>query len=127
MTLPIEKYKEGYANFRRNPFTDDDLAVDKMEDNLEIPISSPYTIQLLELPRKNTPTSITVYCYDDLASFTEAAYPPAQGEFTVDYPDPDGEGTGLVLFDSLDAGKGVRISYKATGSPTVDAIFDSKP
>jgi len=126
MTLPIEKYKDGYANFRRNPFTDADLAVDKTEDNLEIPAGAPYVIQLLELPRKNTPTSITVYCYDDLASFVESAYPPAQGEFTVDYPDPDGEGTGLVLFDSLDAGKVVRIAYKATGSPILEEFLNSK-
>ena len=124
--LPIEKYKEGYSNHRWNPFTDADMAIDKTEDNLYIPSSSPYLIQLLELPRKDTPTTITVWCYDIGAYFTEVLTAPAQSEFRVDYPPTDGEGTGLVEFNQNDAGKQVKIVYKATGSPVLEEFLDTK-
>jgi hypothetical protein len=102
------------------------MAVDKTEDNLYIPSSSPYLIQLLEVPRKNTPTSITVYCYDISGYFTEVLTAPAQGEFRVDYPPADGEGTGLIEFNQNDAGKQVRIFYKATGSPILEEFLNTK-
>jgi len=126
MTLPIERFKESYVNRRHNPFTDADMAIDKEEDHLFIPGGAPYTIQLLEQPRLNDPTSITVYCYDDVAFLTEVAGAPAQGEFRTDYPPDDGEGTGLVEFNNLDAGKEVRFNYKATGSPVLAEFSDTK-
>lgn len=39
------------------------MAVDKEEDGLYVPAGSPFVVQLLELPRKNTPTSVSVRCY----------------------------------------------------------------
>lgn len=63
MTLPIERFKEAYANWRYNPFSAADMAVDATEDGLFIPGGSPFIIQLLELPRHNDPTSVLVRCY----------------------------------------------------------------
>ena len=124
--MPIERFKDTYENWRYNPFTEADMAVDKCEDNLDIPSGSPFLIQLLEVPRKNTPTSVTVYCYDDEIEFTEVATSPAQGEFRVDYPPEDGQGTGLIEFNQNDGGKEVKIDYKATGSPMLGEFLDTK-
>jgi len=126
MTVPIERFKDSYINHRWNPFTDSDMATDKEEDHLFIPAGAPFLIQLLEVPRKNIPTTITVYCYDDVANFTEVFAAPAQGEFRVDYPPADGEGTGLVEFNQNDATKEVKINYKATGSPMLSEFLDTK-
>jgi hypothetical protein len=124
--LPIERFKNSYSNWRANPFTDTSLAVDKTEDNLYVPASSPYQIQLLELPRKDTPSSVAVWCYDTGTNFTEVAYPPAQSQFSVDYPPADGKGTGLIVFNQNDAGKQVKIDYKATGSPVLEEFLNTK-
>lgn len=126
MTTPIQRFIDAYDNWRYNPFSSGDMAIDKEENNLYIPSGSPFLIQLLEVPRKNIPTSITVYNYDDALYMTEAAHPPAQGQFTVDYPAPDGKGTGLLEFNSADASKQVRVNYKATGSPIVSEFLDGK-
>ena len=127
MTIPIERFKNSYINHRWDPFNDTDMAVDKEEDNIDIPGGALFVIQLLEVPRFNTPTTITVYNYDDVAFMTEIrAGVPAQGEFKVDYVDPNGEGTGLVEFHANDANKEVRFNYKATGSPMVSEILDTK-
>lgn len=63
MTLPIERFKDSYQNWRYNPFTDTDMAVDKVEDGLIIPSGSPFIIQLLEQARYNDPASVAVRCY----------------------------------------------------------------
>ena len=124
--VPIERFKDSYVNHRWNPFTGADMAVDKEEDHLFIPSGSPFVVQLLEVPRKNTPSSITVYCYDDEAYFTEVFTTPTQGEFRVDYPEPNGHGTGLIEFNQNDANKEIRVNYKATGSPIVSEFLDTK-
>ncbi|MCK4828682.1 hypothetical protein KA005_73810, partial [bacterium] len=61
--MPIERFKESYKNWRWNPFTATDMAVDKEEDGLLIPAGSPFVVQLLEVPRYNDPTSVSVRCY----------------------------------------------------------------
>ena len=63
MTLPIERFKEAYSNWRYNPFTAADMAVDASEDGLFIPSGSPFIIQLLELAQYNDPTTVSVRCY----------------------------------------------------------------
>lgn len=63
MTLPIERFKDAYSNWRYNPFITADMAVDASEDGLIIPAGSPFIIQLLEQPRYNDPTSVSVRCY----------------------------------------------------------------
>jgi hypothetical protein len=126
MTTPLERFKDGYSNHRWNPFTDADMAIDKTEDDLYVPGSTPFVLQLLEVPRKNTPSSISIYNYNDGGYMTEVDTSPTQGQFRVDYPAPDGEGTGLIEFNSNDNGKRIRVEYKATGSPIVSEILDSK-
>lgn len=126
MAVPTERFKNAYANWRYNPFTDAYMTVDKTEDNLYVPASSPYLIQLLELPKKDSPSTVSVYCYDIVDYFTEVLTSPAQGEFRVDYPPADGDGTGLVEFNQNDAGKQVKIVYKATGSPIIEEFLDTK-
>jgi hypothetical protein len=126
MPTPTERFKEAYANHRWNPFTDADMAIDKTEDDLYVPGSAPFVLQLLEMPRKDTPSSVAIYNYDDGGYMTEVVTSPTQGQFRVDYPSPDGEGTGLVEFNSNDNGKRIRAAYKATGSPIVSEVLDSK-
>lgn len=126
MALPIERFKNGYANWRYNPFDDTSLDVDKNEDNLYIPASSPFVIQLLEQAKKTAPSTVVVWCYDTSTYFTEVATPPAQSQFRVDYPPTDGKGTGLIEFNQNDGGKQVKITYKATGSPIVAEFLDTK-
>jgi len=62
--LPVERFKDSYKNWRWNPFTEVDMAVDKEEDGLIIPAGSPFVVQLLEVPRLNDPTSVSVRAYD---------------------------------------------------------------
>jgi hypothetical protein len=128
MTIAIEKFKAGGVNHRWHPFTEADMSIDKTEDHIPIPSSAPYLLQLLEVPRKDDPSSVVVYNYSDGITMTEVAHAvaPTQGEYAVDYPSPDGAGTGLVRFHSNDSGKDIRVTYKATGSPAVSEFLDAK-
>lgn len=124
MGTPIERFKGNWANHRYNPFTADDMSEEKTEDSVYVPNTSPFVFQLLEVPRKESPSSISVYCYSDSKYFTEVETSPTQGEFRVDYPPPDGKGTGLLEFNQNDANKNIRIIYQATGSPAVTEFLD---
>ena len=62
--LPQEKYKDTYQNWRYDPFPPADMAVEKEEDDLVIPAGAPFVIQLVEVPRKNAPTTVLVRAYD---------------------------------------------------------------
>jgi len=199
MTSPIERFKDAYYNWRYNPFSEVDMAVDKVEDGLIIPPGSPFIIQLLEQARYNDPASVAVRCYgvdttvdetsadgqpvlkvaatagfseadtviinrggdreeekvvdsiqagvsltmtenlefehtagqadavEKYIAFTHTAGAPAQSQFRVDYPPDDGgKGTGLIEFNTNDANKEVRITYKATGSPALAETLDTK-
>lgn len=119
------RFFQSWANRRRNPFTDQENPVEKQEPGLIIPTSAPYLVQLLEVPLKELPSSVTVYNVTDSQYMTEVATPPAQGQFRVDYPEPGGEGTGLIEFNSADAGKLINVSYKGTGSPVIAEFLDA--
>ncbi len=119
------RFFQSWANRRRNPFTDQENPVEKQETGLIIPTSAPYLVQLLEVPLKEMPSSVTIYNVTDSQYMTEVATFPAQGQFRVDYPEPGGEGTGLVEFNSADAGKVINIGYKGTGSPIVTEFLDA--
>lgn len=119
------RFYQAWANRRRNPFTGQETPVEKQETGLTIPTSAPYLVQLVEVPLKETPSSITVYNVSDNQYMTEVSTAPAQGQFRVDYPEPDGEGTGLIEFNSADAGKLINISYKGTGSPVITEFLDA--
>ena len=127
MSTPTARFINGYANWRLNPFTAADMAVDKTEDHVPIPASTPYLFQCLEVPRKDTPSSVVIYNYSDGITMTEVAHSatPTQGQYAVDYPSPDGSGTGLIRFNSNDVGKDIRVTYKATGSPVVTEFLDT--
>jgi hypothetical protein len=120
-----ERFYRAWANRRRNPFTKTENPVIKQENGLVIPTSSPYLVQLVETPLKEIPSSVTVYNVTDNQYMTEVQTAPGQGQFRVDYPEPDGEGTGLVEFSSLDAGKEVNVTYKGTGSPVVTEFLEA--
>ncbi len=119
------RFFQSWANRRRNPFTDQETPVEKQETGLTIPTSAPYLVQLLEVPLKELPSSVTVYNVTDSQYMTEVTTSPAQGQFRVDYPEPGGEGTGLIEFNSADAGKVINISYKGTGSPVITEFLDA--
>ncbi|MDH7513558.1 MAG: hypothetical protein QHH14_11490 [Clostridiales bacterium] len=119
------RFFQSWANRRRNPFTDQENPVEKRETGLIIPTSAPYLVQLLEVPLKELPSSVTVYNVTDSQYMTEVTTSPAQGQFRVDYPEPGGEGTGLIEFNSADAGKVINISYKGTGSPVITEFLDA--
>lgn len=125
MPTPISRFIGGYSNRRQNPFTGADMAVDKTEDHVSIPSGAPFALQLLEVPRKDSPSSVSVYNYDDAITMTEVAVSPTVGQYRVDYPLPEGEGSGLIEFNAGDAGKEIRISYKATGSAIVTEFLDT--
>lgn len=119
------RFFKSWANRRRNPFSDTENPVEKQEAGLTIPSSAPYIIQLLEIPKKEVPTSVTVYNQTTASYMTEVATAPASGQFRVDYGSPDGEGTGLIEFNSDNAGNTVNIAYKGTGSPIVTEFLDA--
>lgn len=119
------RFFEGWANRRRNPFTDAETPVDKNETGLIIPSSAPYIVQLLEIPKKEVPTSVTVYNVTTSSYMTEVSTTPGLGQFRVDYAPPDGEGTGLIEFNSGNAGQTINVSYKATGSPVIAEFLDA--
>lgn len=119
------RFFESWANRRRNPFSDTENPVEKQEAGLTIPTSAPYLVQLLEVPLKEMPSSVTIYNVTDSQYMNEVTTSPAQGQFRVDYPEPDGEGTGLIEFNAADAGKIINISYKGTGSPIITEFLDA--
>ncbi len=125
MTVPASRFIGGYANWRYNPFTAADMAVPKTEDHVTVPISSPNCLQLLESPRKNTPSSVVIYNYTKSVTMTEVLTSPILNQYRVDYPPPDGSGTGLIEFNSANAGDDIRVTYYGTGSPIVGEFLDA--
>lgn len=126
MTIPIARFISGYQNHRFNPFTGADMAVSKTEDHIPVPSSSPFCLQLLEVPRKEIPSTVVIYDYPDGITMTEVATSPTLGQYRVDYPIADGgHGTGMIEFNSGDAGKDIRVQYKATGSPVIAEFLDT--
>lgn len=115
------------SDYRYNPFSDVSTAVQAVERHL-IPATSPYVVNLNEVPQKNSPSTmavkeITAVSGDVVtygSTFAEVAANPAAGEFWSDYntgADGDkGWNTGKLLFAASDAGKLVEVSYTATGT-----------
>ena len=125
MTTPASRFIGGYANHRYNPFTSADMAISKTEDHVAVPSSSPFCLQLLEVPRKETPSTVVVYNYTDGITMTEVVTSPTLSQYRVDYPSPAGQGTGMIEFNSGDGGKDIRVQYKATGSPVIAEFLDT--
>lgn len=126
----------GPSNIRINPFTGDGGAttyVNLTETHI-IPSTSPFVVRLNEVPEKQDPSNMKCVWVDsstgDVTSnaLTEVAATPSAGEFRPDYSTKadkdDSWNTGLVEFNSADAGKIVQVSY--TGMGTLAAVQSNK-
>lgn len=119
------RFFRNWVNRRRNPFSGQDASLERNETGLVIPSSAPYLVQLVEVPLRETPSSVTVFNVTAGQYMTEVTTPPAQGQFRVDYAPPNGEGTGLLEFNAANAGHVINVSYKGTGSPVVAEFLDA--
>src|SRR5690554_6134232 len=75
-----------------------------------IPVSPPYDIYLIHIPRKETPSTVRI------PGFTEVDGPPGPGQYRVHYEEPGGDPLGRVEFHASDAGKLVAVDYHACGT-----------
>lgn len=126
----------GPSNIRINPFVGSGGAttyVNLTETHI-IPSVSPFVIRLNEVPEKRDPSNMKCVYVDDTTgavtsrALTEVAATPAAGQFRPDYSTKadkdDSWNTGLIEFNSADAGKIVQISY--TGMGTLAAVQSNK-
>lgn len=124
------------SNIRINPFVGSGGAttyVNLTETHI-IPSVSPFVIRLNEVPEKRDPSNIKCVYVDDTtgavtsSALTEVAATPAAGQFRPDYSTKadkdDSWNTGLIEFNSADAGKIVQITY--TGMGTLAAVQSKK-
>lgn len=126
----------GPSNIRINPFVGSGGAttyVNLTETHI-IPSVSPFVIRLNEVPEKRDPSNMRCVYVDDTtgavtsSALTEVAATPAAGQFRPDYSTKadkdDSWNTGLIEFNSADAGKIVQIAY--TGMGTLAAVQSNK-
>lgn len=126
----------GPSNIRINPFVGSGGAttyVNLTETHI-IPSVSPFVIRLNEVPEKRDPSNMKCVYVDDTTgavtsrALTEVAATPAAGQFRPDYSTKadkdDSWNTGLIEFNSADAGKIVQITY--TGMGTLAAVQSNK-
>ena len=126
----------GPSNIRINPFVGSGGAttyVNLTETHI-IPSVSPFVIRLNEVPEKRDPSNMKCLYVDDTTgavtprALTEVAATPAAGQFRPDYSTKadkdDSWNTGLIEFNSADAGKIVQITY--TGMGTLAAVQSNK-
>lgn len=114
-------------NYRHNPFNDVSTAILVDETHI-VPSTSPFYVRLNEIPQKNSPSTVAVkeitgYNADGPilgTTFAEVAANPAQGQVRLDYStsadNDENWNTGLLQFNSADAGKVISVSYTATGT-----------
>lgn len=126
----------GPSNIRINPFVGSGGAttyVNLTETHI-IPSVSPFVIRLNEVPEKRDPSNMKCVYVDNTTgavttrALTEVAATPAAGQFRPDYSTKadkdDSWNTGLIEFNSADAGKIVQIAY--TGMGTLAAVQSNK-
>ena len=126
----------GPSNIRINPFVGSGGAttyVNLTETHI-IPSVSPFVIRLNEVPEKRDPSNIKAVWVDSNTgvvtskALTEVAATPTAGQFRPDYSTKadkdDSWNTGLIEFNSADAGKIVQITY--TGMGTLAAVQSNK-
>lgn len=118
-------------DYRVDPFTEVDGATTITAEGLTIPASSPFYVQLDEVPRLDDPSTVEIYNVTDGVTMLEVSASPASQEYQVDYPTPLGEnpsparyGTGKIRFNSAQAGKRVSVSYMGTGHLTKAQLFN---
>ena len=98
-------------DYRFDPFTKADNAIDISSEEQAVPSNTPYYIDMEEVPRENSPSSITAYDVTDGLTLSEVSGTPASGEFDVDYEYE----TGKIRFNAAQAGNTIRFDYKGTG------------
>ena len=126
----------GPSNIRINPFVGSGGAttyVNLTETHI-VPSVSPFVIRLNEVPEKRDPSNMKCVYVDNTTgavttrALTEVAATPAAGQFRPDYSTKadkdDSWNTGLIEFNSADAGKIVQITY--TGMGTLAAVQSNK-
>lgn len=106
------------TDYRLDPFKDVLNSVKISGETHTIPSVSPYSIRLVEVPLKETPSSINLAIAGVAAEEVSSA--PAARQFWPDYSTgADGDdswNTGTILFNAADAGKEVVVAYKGTGT-----------
>lgn len=117
----------GPSDYRYEPFSDISSGVTLTERHL-IPATSPYVVRLNEVPQKNSPSTMMVKEITDVngevitygSTFDEVAANPSANQFWPDYntgaDGNDNWNTGLLEFNSSDAGKLIEVSYTGTGT-----------
>lgn len=107
------------VDLRLNPFTNVLSAKAITNEEHTIPRTSPYTVRLTEVPRKDSPSTLIVK-FSNGTTLSEVAANPASGQFWADYNTSptgyDAWNTGTLLFSSADAGKTIRVSYNGIGT-----------
>ena len=117
----------GPSDYRYEPFSDISSGVTLTEWHL-IPATSPYVVRLNEVPQKNSPSTMAVKEITNVNgatvtygnTFDEVAANPSANQFWPDYntgaDGNDNWNTGLLEFNSADAGKLIEVSYTGTGT-----------
>lgn len=112
-------------NYRLNPYTNVMESIDISGEKHVIPTTSPYTVRLIEVPRKDSPTTIQVQ-FSDGGILSEVSSTPAAGQYFPDYLTTahglSDWNTGTLLFNAADAGKTITVSYKGIGTLTDDRL-----
>jgi phage-related tail fiber protein len=98
-------------DYRFDPFTEEDQAVDVTAEGVDVPANTPYYITLEEVPRQDTPSSVVVYDVTAGATLSEVSAGPATLEYQVDYKYK----TGKIRFNSAQASHHAHVTYKGTG------------
>ena len=107
----------GISDFRYNAFNNAMELINITDEVHVVPNNAPYQIRLSEVPSKDNPSTVSIRYYDDSVALTEVGAPPSTGQFWCDYNTENTDwNTGLIRFNSADAGKIIKISYKGTGT-----------
>lgn len=98
-------------DYRFDPFTEEDQSIDINAEGVDVPANTPFYITLEEVPRQDSPTSVTVFDVTAGLTLSEVSAGPASGEYQVDYKYK----TGKIRFNSAQASHHGHVTYKGTG------------
>ena len=98
-------------DYRFDPFTEEDQSISISNEEKRVPDNSPFYIDCEEVPKQDSPSTVTAYDVTDGITLTEANAAPSENEFQVDYKYK----TGKIRFNETQAGNTIRLAYKGTG------------
>ena len=110
------------VNFRFDVFTETYSEETITSEAHVIPANSPYYVRLTEIPKNDSPSSVTVYDVAAAANMTEVSGTPGDDEFRVDYKYQSDR----IQFNAADAGRSIQVSYKGIGSRTKAALWNDR-